>query len=81
MHGPFQPYAQHRLHSDFSAGPVSPDQMRWSPLPMPESPTDFVDGLYTMAGNGGPEGQYGVGIVIDFFGLAGKYSGFPVDFV
>ncbi|MFZ4289498.1 ABC transporter substrate-binding protein [Variovorax sp. HJSM1_2] len=25
-------------------------------------------------------GQYGVGIVIDFFGLAGKYSGFPVDF-
>ncbi|SDM37210.1 ABC-type Fe3+ transport system, substrate-binding protein [Oryzisolibacter propanilivorax] len=26
-------------------------------------------------------GQYGVGIVIDFFGLAGKYSGYPVDFV
>ncbi|WP_298210159.1 extracellular solute-binding protein [Acidovorax sp.] len=26
-------------------------------------------------------GQYGVGIVIDFFGLAGKYSGFPVDFI
>lgn len=25
-------------------------------------------------------GQYGVGVVIDFFGLAGKYSGFPVDF-
>lgn len=26
-------------------------------------------------------GQYGVGIVIDFFGFAGKNSGFPVDFV
>ena len=26
-------------------------------------------------------GQYGIGIVIDFFGLAGKFSGFPVDFV
>ena len=26
-------------------------------------------------------GQYGIGLVIDFFGLAGKYSGFPVDFV
>lgn len=26
-------------------------------------------------------GQYGIGIVIDFFGLAGKYSGYPVDFV
>ena len=26
-------------------------------------------------------GQYGIGLVIDFFGLTGKYSGFPVDFV
>ncbi len=26
-------------------------------------------------------GQFGIGLVIDFFGLAGKYSGFPVDFV
>jgi phosphoglycerate transport regulatory protein PgtC len=25
-------------------------------------------------------GQFGVGLVIDFFGLAGKYSGFPVEF-
>lgn len=25
-------------------------------------------------------GQYGVGLVIDFFGLAAKYSGFPVEF-
>lgn len=25
-------------------------------------------------------GQYGVGLVIDFFGLAGKYSGYPVEF-
>jgi phosphoglycerate transport regulatory protein PgtC len=26
-------------------------------------------------------GQFGAGPVIDFFGLAGKYSGFPVEFV
>lgn len=26
-------------------------------------------------------GQYGIGLVIDFFGLTGKYSGYPVDFV
>jgi len=26
-------------------------------------------------------GQFGVGLVIDFFGLAGKYSGFPVEFI
>jgi ABC-type Fe3+ transport system substrate-binding protein len=25
-------------------------------------------------------GQYGIGLVIDFFALAGRYSGFPVDF-
>lgn len=25
-------------------------------------------------------GQYGVGVVIDFFGLAGRYSGYPVEF-
>lgn len=25
-------------------------------------------------------GQFGLGLVIDFFGLAGKYSGFPVEF-
>lgn len=26
-------------------------------------------------------GQFGIGLVIDFFGLAGKFSGFPVEFV
>jgi len=25
-------------------------------------------------------GQFGIGIVVDFFGLSSKYSGFPVDF-
>ncbi|MGQ4582535.1 homogentisate 1,2-dioxygenase [Lysobacter sp. F60174L2] len=64
MHGAFQPYAQPRLHNDFDAGPVSPDQMRWDPLPMPgvDTPTDFVDGLFTMAGNGGPAAMTGVGV-------------------
>lgn len=26
-------------------------------------------------------GQFGIGLVIDFFGLAGKFSGFPVEFI
>ena len=26
-------------------------------------------------------GQYGIGLVIDFFGLTGKYSGYPVEFI
>jgi homogentisate 1,2-dioxygenase len=40
-----------------AAGPVTPDQLRWNPLPLPERPTDFIDGLFTMAGNGSPQAQ------------------------
>ncbi|HZF97044.1 MAG TPA: homogentisate 1,2-dioxygenase, partial [Pseudoxanthomonas sp.] len=62
IHGRFEPFAQHAFHNAFGGGPVSPEQMRWSPLPLPEAPTDFVEGLYTMAGNGSAEAQQGVGI-------------------
>lgn len=54
MHGPFEPLAHATFHGDFGHGPVTPDQLRWNPLPMPQAPTDWLDGLYTMAGNGGP---------------------------
>src|SRR5688572_19919327 len=60
MHGSFAPYAQPHLHSDFGDTPVSPDQLRWSPLPMPAEGVDFIDGLFTMAGNGSPASQAGV---------------------
>ncbi|MFT4179712.1 MAG: homogentisate 1,2-dioxygenase [Thermomonas sp.] len=67
MHGPFQPFAQDPLskgmfHNDFGNGPVTPDQLRWDPLPLPDAPTDFIDGLLTMAGNGAPALQSGIGI-------------------
>jgi homogentisate 1,2-dioxygenase len=62
MHGPFAPFAQARFHNDFGQGPVTPDQLRWNPPPLPEAPTDFVDGLFTMAGNGSPAAQSGVGV-------------------
>ncbi|MEG3158286.1 homogentisate 1,2-dioxygenase [Lysobacter zhanggongensis] len=64
VHGPFQPFSQRRLHNDFDAGPVNPDQMRWDPLPMPaaDARVDFVDGLFTMAGNGGPAAMTGIGV-------------------
>ncbi len=41
---------------------MTPDQLRWDPLPLPEQPTDFVDGLVTMAGNGSPAAQSGIGV-------------------
>ena len=67
MHGSFAPYAQPSgptLHEDFGHGPVTPDQLRWDPMPMPGAGTevDFVDGLFTMAGNGGSWAGTGVGI-------------------
>ena len=62
MHGPFALLEHARFHNDFSAGPVSPEQMRWNPIPLPSAPTDFIDGLYTMAGNGGPEAGAGIGV-------------------
>ena len=62
MHGPFALLDHPGFHNDFDAGPVAPDQLRWSPLPLPETATDFVDGLVTMAGNGSPASQSGIGI-------------------
>jgi len=41
-----------------------PTQLRWDPLPLPAAPTDFVEGLATMAGNGDTAMQAGIGIHI-----------------
>lgn len=62
MHGTFAPFGQPCFHNVFENGPVTPDQLRWSPLPLPEAPTDFVEGIFTMAGNGGPAAQHGIGV-------------------
>ena len=62
MHGTFSPFTQPRFHNDFGDGPVTPDQLRWDPLPLPSTSVEFVEGLYTMAGNGSPAAQLGVGI-------------------
>ena len=32
--------------------PVSPQQLRWDPLPFPETQTDFIEGMVTIAANG-----------------------------
>jgi homogentisate 1,2-dioxygenase len=65
MHGTFSLLSsqeEQRFHNDFDTGPVTPDQLRWSPLPLPEGEVDFIDGLYTVAGNGSAAAQHGVGI-------------------
>jgi homogentisate 1,2-dioxygenase len=63
MHGDFRPLANALLRSGpFDGSHVSPNQLRWNPFPMPDAPTDFVDGLITVAGNGDPGAQVGIGI-------------------
>ena len=64
MHTPFKQIDNGRLLSDFSITPTSPNQLRWSPLPMPAptEPTDFIQGLVSFAGNGDPHAQSGCGI-------------------
>ena len=51
MHQPFVPMAEGLLRSRFDEQPTPPDPLRWNPLPSPTVPTDFVEGLVTMAGN------------------------------
>src|SRR5277367_6295441 len=66
-HKPFEPISLGRLRSaPFDEVPTPPNQLRWTPIPIPPSsqPTDFVDGLITMAGNGNTHTHSGVGIHI-----------------
>ena len=46
----------------FTEAHTPPNQMRWDPIPIPESETDFIDGLITMGGNGDPAMQVGAAI-------------------
>ncbi|WP_432240852.1 homogentisate 1,2-dioxygenase [Herbaspirillum robiniae] len=62
VHQPFEQIDGGKLLSHFDAVPTPPNQLRWDPQPMPAAPTDFVEGLVTMAGNGSPEAQSGCAI-------------------
>jgi homogentisate 1,2-dioxygenase len=62
VHQPFQPRAHATFHNRFDEVPATPNQLRWDPSPLANTPTDFVDGLVTLAGNGSPAEQAGVGI-------------------
>jgi homogentisate 1,2-dioxygenase len=42
--------------------PTPPTMLRWDPIDIPTTPTDFIDGLITMAANGSANGQTGIGI-------------------
>jgi homogentisate 1,2-dioxygenase len=50
------------LNGPFRDVPTPPNPLRWDPFPIPSSPVDFVDGLFTLAGNGDPGTQAGAAI-------------------
>jgi len=66
VHEPYQPFAKATLlrSGPFDEVPTPPNQMRWNPLSFPAQPTDFVESIVTIGGNGNPAAQEGVGIHI-----------------
>ncbi|MGB9429968.1 MAG: homogentisate 1,2-dioxygenase [Gammaproteobacteria bacterium] len=64
VHKPFKPLSEERFHNRFDEQLVTPNQLRWNPFPLPTKPTDFLDGLFTLAGNGSAAVQTGCGIHI-----------------
>ena len=46
----------------FSEIETPPNRLRWNPLPIPAKPTDFIDGLTTIAGSGDPAAQSGLAV-------------------
>lgn len=62
-HRPFERISNRLIRSaPFNEAPPTPNQLRWNPLPLPSEPTDFIDGIVTMGGNGDPSFQTGLGI-------------------
>ncbi|HWN67275.1 MAG TPA: iron-containing alcohol dehydrogenase, partial [Haliangium sp.] len=59
-----EPVAQRRIAGRFDGAFIAPNLMRWRPLPLPpaEQPTDFLDGLATLAGAGDPDLRSGLAI-------------------
>ncbi len=70
-HKPFVPFAgaDTSAPSLFRSSPfdevvATPNQLRWDPLPVPDEPTDFVEGITSIAGNGDLFTQAGIAVHI-----------------
>src|SRR5881628_1608291 len=59
MHSQFSPGEMGKLTARFDIVGTPPDQLRWNPFPIPKKAGDFLDGLFTFAGNGDPGTQAG----------------------
>jgi homogentisate 1,2-dioxygenase len=75
MHKPFERIENRGWASRFDEIDVTPNQLRWDPMPIPDESTDFIDGITTIAGNGDVFGQTGIAIHIYALnkGMDGRY--------
>ncbi len=65
-HKPFRQIEQGLLRgTPFNEVVTPPTQFRWDPMPIPEEPTDFVEGLVTVGGNG--DASLHTGVAIHFY--------------
>jgi len=65
-HPPYRPFPQGMLRSGpFDEAPADPNRLRWDPIPIPDAPQDFVEGLATVAGNGDP--AHGQGCAVHLY--------------
>jgi len=65
MHAPFRRIDGGLLRSGpFDEADTPFNRLRWDPLPMPDAPTDFLEGLITLAGSGDAASQAGLAVHI-----------------
>jgi homogentisate 1,2-dioxygenase len=63
VHKPYRRIDNGKLRtSPFNESEATPSQLRWSPLPIPQAPTDFVDGIVTIGGSGSAADQSGMAV-------------------
>jgi homogentisate 1,2-dioxygenase len=48
----------------FNDTEATPSQLRWSPFPIPEAPTEFIEGIVTIGGSGNAAEQTGMAVHI-----------------
>jgi homogentisate 1,2-dioxygenase len=64
LHKPFRQIENNHFLSKFDEIVTTPNQLRWNPQPLPQTETDFIDGIVTMVGCGDSFSQTGLGIHI-----------------
>ncbi|MBO0736878.1 MAG: homogentisate 1,2-dioxygenase [Alphaproteobacteria bacterium] len=65
MHPAFRQIENGLIRSaPFCEAPPPPNRLRWNPLPFPDEPVDFVDGLVTLGGNGEASSRIGIALHI-----------------